>query len=225
MVAPTVRLDSLYRQRFEEKDLQAKQGVWRALWEEVFSKLVSPGDTVLDVGAGYCEFINQVKAKRRIAVDSNPELPRFAETGVEIHLGEAQQLGFLPDASVDVAFSSNFFEHLPDKPALNAVVRELHRVVRPGGKLIAMGPNVRFLPGQYWDFYDHHIPLTEASVAELLGVEGFDVKQALPRFMPYSVKGRLPTWSWLVKLYLRLGRPAFALFGKQFLIVAERRSG
>jgi SAM-dependent methyltransferase len=44
-------------------------------------------------------------------------------------IGDAQQLPFA-DASVDAVFCSNMLEHTPDT---EAVVRELARVIRPGG--------------------------------------------------------------------------------------------
>lgn len=217
-----LRVDSLYRHRFDPSERAAKDAVWRVLCSDFFSRYVSPGDTVLDVGAGYCEFINHIAAARRVAVDANPELPQWAAAGVEAHVGRAEQLSFLADGSVDVAFTSNFLEHLPDKNALSALVKELYRVIKPGGRLLIMGPNVKFLPGQYWDYYDHHIALTEKSVGELLHLSGFVVDESLPKFMPYTVKSRLPTWSWLVKLYLRIGNAAFTVFGKQFFVVGRR---
>lgn len=222
MAEDSVRVDALYRHRFDPAERAAKDAVWRVLCDEFFSRYVRTSDTVLDLGAGYCEFINHVTAARRIAVDANPDLASCAAPGVEAHVGLAQDLSFLADGSVDLAFTSNFLEHLPDKGTLSAVACELHRVLKPGGKLLIMGPNVKYLPGSYWDYYDHHIPLTEKSVAELLHLSGFKVEESLPKFMPYTVKSRLPRWSWIVRLYLRLGTAAFSLFGKQFFVVGSR---
>lgn len=85
-----------------------------------------------------------------------------------------------------------------------------------------MGPNIRFLPHLYWDYYDHHIPLSERSLCELLRMCGFDVEHVEPRFMPFTVKSLLPQWAFLVRGYLAL-RPASSFFlGKQFLIVAKK---
>jgi hypothetical protein len=128
----------------------------------------------------------------------------------------------VPDGTLDVAFSSNFFEHLPDKSALSAVVAEIHGVLKPGGKVLAMGPNVKCIPGAYWDHYDHHIPLTEVSIGELLQLHGFRIEKSIARFMPYTVKGRLPTAGWLVKCCLALSEVSFPLFGKQFLVIGRK---
>ncbi len=217
-----MRVDLLYAARFDERDEAFKAAVWRILWRRVFSRWVRPGDVLLDVGAGYCEFSNAAVARRRIAVDLNPRLPEYAEPGVEVQLRSADRLDFLADGEVDVAFSSNFFEHLPTKAALSGALSELHRVLRPGGLLIAMGPNVRLMPGAYWDFYDHHLALSERSLAEALTASGFAVEAAYAGYFPATTKSRLPRWPWLVAVYLAL-RPLFApILGKQFLVLARK---
>lgn len=217
-----MRVDLLYAARFDERDEVFKVAIWRILWRRVFSRWVRPEDVLLDVGAGYCEFSNAAVARRRIAVDLNPRLPEYAAPGVEVQLRSADQLDFLADGEVDVAFSSNFFEHLPTKTALSRVLSELHRVLRPGGILIAMGPNVRLMPGAYWDFYDHHLALSERSVAEALTASGFTVEAAHAGYFPATTKSRLPRWPWLVSVYVAL-RPFLApIMGKQFLVLARK---
>jgi ubiquinone/menaquinone biosynthesis C-methylase UbiE len=217
-----MQLDTLYTTRFDAADEAWKRQVWEVLWRRVFSRWIGPDDVLLDVGGGYCELSNAAVARRRIVVDMNPETLRHAGPGVEVHVGPADSLPFLTDGSVDVAFSSNFFEHLPDKAALTRTVGEIRRVLRPGGRLIVVGPNLRLMTGAYWDYYDHHLPLTERSVTELLGMLGFEVERSEARFLPSTVKSRLPRWPWLVDAYLLL-RPFSSLaFGKQFLVLARK---
>lgn len=216
-------LSRIYARRFDARHRAQKVGVWAALHDAVFSRWIRSTDTVLDLGAGYCEFINAVRAKRRIAVDANPETPGFAEASVEVHVGPAADLAFLRDGEVDVVFSSNFLEHLPDKRAVTAVIEAAYRVLRPGGRIVLMGPNARLVPGSYWDFYDHHVPLTERSVSELLSVTGFELRSARARFLPYTiVRWGLPTSAWLVRAYVALMPVSSWFLGKQFLVVAEK---
>jgi SAM-dependent methyltransferase len=217
-----MRVDLLYSARFDRRDEAFKVAVWRLLWRSTFSRWIRPEDVLLDVGAGYCELTNVAVARRRVAVDLNPRLADYAQPGVEVHLASAECLDFLQASEVDVAFSSNFFEHLPSKDALTQVLQEIHRVLRPGGLLIAMGPNVRRMPGAYWDFYDHHLALSERSLAEGLAMAGFAIEQVHAAYFPATTKSRLPRWPWLVAVYLAL-RPVLApLVGKQFLVVARK---
>ena len=74
-------LERLYRHRFSAADLNEMRGVWRVLVQEFFQSRLRPGSVVVDVGAGPCLFINEVHAARRIALDANPEVVRFAGRG------------------------------------------------------------------------------------------------------------------------------------------------
>jgi SAM-dependent methyltransferase len=215
-------LQHLYANRFDERDRAWKEKVWRILWRRVFSRWIERDDRLLDLGAGYCEFINSAAARRRIAVDLNPETRRCAAVGVEVRPTSAEDLSFLAAGEVDVVFSSNFLEHLPDKAAVGRVFDEVRRVLTPGGRFILMGPNVRLLPGRYWDYFDHHVPLSDRSVCEALLVHGFTPRHVEGRFLPYTVKDSELRWPWLVEAYLALRPLSSALLGKQFLVVAER---
>jgi SAM-dependent methyltransferase len=124
--------------------------------------------------------------------------------------------------SVDVVFSSNFFEHLPSKEHLQCVLQEIHRVLRPNGRLLLMGPNIRFCSDVYWDFFDHFLPLSDRSMAEALEISGFNTEKVIARFLPYTMKGKIPLHPQLVRLYLAL--PLFwRILGKQFLILASKK--
>ena len=67
-------LTALYRNRFDTKKLAEKRVPWGALCEGMFQQYVPESGTVLDLGAGNCEFSNAIRARRRVAVDLNPEV-------------------------------------------------------------------------------------------------------------------------------------------------------
>jgi hypothetical protein len=96
------------------------------------------------------------------------------------------------------------------------------RCLAPGGQPIAMGPNIKFLPGRYWDFWDHYVPLTELSLMEALTTRGFTMIEIEDRFLPYTMAAgpRYPLI--FLRAYLRL-RPAWKVFGRQFLAVASKQ--
>jgi hypothetical protein len=125
--------------------------------------------------------------------------------------------------SVDVVFSSNFFEHLLSTDDLRDTLVSAYDAIRPGGKIIALGPNIKYTKGAYWDFIDHHIPLTEASIGELMEMCGFRVTRSVPRFLPYTMSaGREYPLSFL-RLYLRTPL-AWRFLGSQFLVTAVKPS-
>jgi dolichol-phosphate mannosyltransferase len=215
-------LKQLYRNRFDEADRVSKARIWEVLYRRVFARWIRAEDTVVDLGAGFCEFINAACARRRIAVDLNADTRNFAAPGVEVQAASASDLSFLSSDSVDVVFSSNFLEHLANKEEISRVIREVQRVLKAGGTLILLGPNVRLIPGVYWDFFDHHVPLSDRSMCELLAITQFELVQVEARFLPYTTRSALPQAPWLVALYLSLRPISSAILGKQFLIVAKK---
>jgi SAM-dependent methyltransferase len=153
-------------------------------------------------------------------MDLNPDAATRLDAGVRFLEHDCTSPWPLPDASLDLVFSSNFLEHLPDKAAVAAALREARRCLAPGGRIVLVGPNLRFTGGAYWDFWDHHVPLTERSLAEGLELFGFRVEECIPRFLPYTMsQGRNPPLP-LVSLYLRW--PWIWRFaGRQFLLTAR----
>jgi len=121
-----------------------------------------------------------------------------------------------------VTFCSNLFEHLQSKEELLVVLSEIHRILRIGGRLLVLQPNIRYAYKEYWDYFDHYLPLSHLSLTEALQLSGFSVEETRPRFLPYTFKSRLPKSTGLLKLYLRLG-PLQALAGKQMFLLASRR--
>jgi len=213
-------LDVEYRRRFA-RVAAYRESVWRILVADCFQRYVDPDGVVLDLGSGWGEFIRNVRAARRVAMDLNPEMPGRVGPGVEAILHDCSQPWPLADDSLDTVFTSNFFEHLPDKDALRRTVREACRCLKPGGRLVCMGPNIDVVQGAYWHFWDHFLPLTDASLGELLGLTGFAVERSVRRFLPYTMSQGFRPPPFLVRLYLRCP-PAWRVLGKQFLVVARK---
>jgi len=214
-------LARLYQARFAPSEIAAKDRVWTILCKDFFSRYVKPTDRVLDVAAGRCEFINHIECAEKYAYDANPDTARFAAHDVGLVVGDCRDMSALPVASFDVVFVSNFFEHLPDKDALGRTLDEAHRCLAPGGHLIAMGPNIKYLHGAYWDFWDHHLPLTEDSLREALANRNFKVEKCVGKFMPYRMDNTRRHPLLFVRMYLRLPL-AWKFFGKQFLVIAGK---
>lgn len=213
-------LQALYRGRFPEAALAEKNAIWQVICTSFMSKFVRPMDTVVDIGAGYCEFINNIQAAKKIAVDLNPDVQRFANPDVTIINESCTSIVTLAANSADVVFMSNFLEHLPDKQLIFDTFVEARRILKPGGKILILQPNIRFVGGEYWDFFDHHTPLTDRSLVEALELAGFDITTCIPRFLPYTTRSALPQHPMLVKLYLHVPL-VWRVLGKQSFVVGS----
>jgi len=102
-------------------------------------------------------------------------------------------------------------------------LQEAKRILTIGGKLLILQPNIRFLPHNYWDFFDHHTPLSDRSLVEVLESLEMKIVRCYPRFLPYTTKSQLPKGPFWVKLYL-YSPWIWPLLGKQAFIVAEKQS-
>jgi SAM-dependent methyltransferase len=193
--------------------------VWRALWRYHFSSLINDDDCVLDLGCGYGNFINHVVARRRIALDSWVDFPAFLEPGVEAVVGDVTELDFLPDAGVDFAFASNLFEHIP-QATFARVLHTLRQKLSTNGTLTILQPNYRYSFREYFDDYTHVAVWSHISLADFLTANDYEVLTVAPRFLPLTVKSRLPVSPWLIRVYLA---SPIKLLGKQMLITARPR--
>ena len=215
------KLSRLYSERFTPEELRFKRDMWKVFCESYFQRFVAPTETVVDLGAGSCEFINAIHCGEKIAVDLNPDLEHFLESGKAI-VAASSSMPEIVTGSVDVVFTSNFFEHLPNKAELLATLDECHRIIRDRGRLLVVMPNIRYLPGRYWDYFDHHLALTHHSLVEALAISGFRPELVVPRFLPYTIKHtRLPHSLALVKLYMRVPF-AWRFLGEQMFVIGRR---
>jgi hypothetical protein len=116
---------------------------------------------------------------------------------------------------------SNYLEHLPSSHAVIDQLRVVKDLLKPGGRVIVLQPNIRLTGGAYWHFIDHHVALTERSLVEAGELAGLRTVRVVTRFLPFSTKSRIPQDPRLVRLYLAFP-PAWLLLGKQTLYIAER---
>jgi SAM-dependent methyltransferase len=190
--------------------------LWRTLCESYFQRLVGPDACVLDVGAGYGHFINHIRCARRIAVDRWAGMTRYLAPGVAAHVRDVTDLGVIEDRSVDLALASNLFEHLTHSDGA-LLLGQLRSKLRAGGSLVILQPNYRFAYREYFDDYTHVSVYSDRSLSDFLVSNGFRVVDCRARFLPLTVKGKLPVWPFLIRLYLAL---PWKPLGKQMLLRA-----
>ncbi|MBL8142376.1 MAG: class I SAM-dependent methyltransferase [Acidobacteria bacterium] len=197
----------------------ARETVWRVVADHLASH-VPPSARVLELGAAYCHWINNVRATRRVAVDIWDGIAQHAAPGVEARvLDLAAGLGEFADGTFDVVLASNLLEHFhPDDAA--ALAREVFRVLTPSGRFLIVQPNFRYAYRSYFDDYTHRAIFTDVSLPNMLKSVGYTIARVEPRFLPYSMRDtRYPIHPWLVRAYLA---SPFKPRAGQMLVVATR---
>ena len=195
----------------------SREPVWRHICAYLGRWIPADSD-VLELGAGWCDFANLVRARSVTAVDVEAVVLTAAAGHVRAIIGDGTDLRELENASFDVVFASNLLEHL-DRAQSDRLLAEAVRVLRPGGRLILLQPNFRLQPGRYFDDYTHVAIFTDQSLRDYLAASGWQVEHVAPRFLPLSMRSRGSSLSFLVPWYLR--SPVKPMAG-QMLVVARR---
>ena len=216
------RLKSIFEGLFTPEEIEKRKVLWKILCRDFFEKYIKENDTLLDLGAGYCEFINNVRCGKKVAVDLNTHALQYANNDVKVIISKGTSIPEISDESVDVVFASNFWEHMRDREELKQTLKEVRRIIKRDGRLIILQPNIRYCYKLYWDFFDHIIPLSHKSMEEILKYMGFKILYIKPKFLPYSTKSRWPKHPIFVKTYLKIPILHY-IFGKQMLVIAGKK--
>ena len=136
-----------------------------------------------------------------------------------LHLNVVEDIdeSLLPLSYFDNIFVSNFFEHLRDKDELIQVLSFCFNRLKPGGRLLVIQPNFKYSYREYYDFIDHYLPITDGSLEEVLKAIGFSIEKMIPKFLPFSTKGR-PSSTALLKIYLKAPFLWKCMGGQMFVI-------
>lgn len=208
----------LYAARFSDAEARAKNALWREIGQYLQPMVHGP---VLDVACDRGYFIRNIQADERwasdlrdVSADLPPDIRFVQGNGLEL-------ARLVPVARFGTVFMSNYLEHLRTRDEVLEQLCVARALLRPGGRLIVLQPNIRFTGPAYWDFIDHHIALTERSLVEAAEAAGLRTERLIKRFLPYTTKSRLPQSAALVRAYLRFPL-AWRVLGAQTLYIGRR---
>lgn len=151
---------------------------------------------VLDFGGGEMPYRHFAKSRSWLSVEfeatlAGPDLGPFARASrtAADHLPYDGRTIPLPDNSVDTVLATEVFEHLFN---LEEILVELHRVLRPGGSLIATIP---------FAMYEHEIPhdfarYTSFGIRDRLEKAGFTIELLEKLSRTFEVWLQMTTWLW-----------------------------
>ncbi|MHB1316297.1 MAG: class I SAM-dependent methyltransferase [Minisyncoccota bacterium] len=206
----------------------ASRYVWNKdrdiVWKEIVRYLnpyLKNKNTILDLGSGYCDFINNVEAKERIAVDMSPDSADYTGEGVRFIQSVATDLSGVNTQSVDVVFASNLLEHLTDNE-LDLCMKEVKRVLKSGGLFISMQPNYRYSYKTYYDDPTHKKVFSDTALESFLISYQFEIVKKMPKFLPFSLKSRpsiIPVHPLIIRSYLNSPIKPFA--GQMLFVVKK----
>lgn len=182
--------------------LASRRGVWSEVVRYV-ARDVGAVETLVELGPGFADFVNQYPARHKIAFDLNPEMRQHAAAEVDFRVGDATTLPGLEPGSVDLVFASNFLEHL-DSDLIDRTLARIHEVLRVGGKVALLQPNYRLCASHYFDDPTHRTALSDQDLVNRLCAQGFFPRRIVPGLMPFSMKSAsvVPKWPILVRAYL-----------------------
>lgn len=213
-------LDRIYSERFSDEDAKRKDAIWKEI-TRYLQRFVPADGVVLDLACDRGDFIRNVRAREKWATDLR-DVSGYLGDGVRFVRCNGLELArHVPHDHFDLVFMSNYLEHLPSSQAVIDQLSEAERVLRPGGRAMVLQPNIRLVGGRYWDFIDHKVALTEASLEEAGVLAGLTRVGCITHFLPYTTRSRMPQSAGLVRGYLAFP-PAWRLLGKQTLMLLEK---
>jgi SAM-dependent methyltransferase len=209
----------VYEHRFSDRDAERKHAIWKEICRYL-QRYVDPRSRVLDLACDRGYFIENITAADRWAADLRDVSDVLSDS---IHFLQADGLSLdreLPRGTFDLVFTSNYLEHLASGDEVVEQLRVIARLLKPGGTVMILQPNVRLVGAAYWDFIDHRVALTERSLTEAAELAGLETTKIVTRFLPYTTKSSLPQHPLAVRLYLALP-PVWRVLGKQTLYLGE----
>jgi SAM-dependent methyltransferase len=142
-----------------------------------FRPHVTPADTVLDFGCNDGLFLSCLPVAKRIGIEVNPAArARCVSRDIELH----EDISTVPSEAVDVAISNHCLEHTL---APFETIRQIHRVLKPGGKLVLVLPfdDWRNAVHRNWrpnDRDNHLFTWSPMNIGNLLTEAGFEVERS-----------------------------------------------
>ena len=176
-----------------------------------FAEHVAASDRLLDFGCGGGFLLEQLQAATKVGVEPNPVAREAArQRGLNVVASSSE----VEEVSVDVVISNHALEHTL---APLDELRELWRVLRPGGRLVLWLPfdDWRMQRAPALDDPDHHLyTWTPLLLGNLLDEARFT-----------NIDARVVTHAWPphFELFAKLPEPAFDLFARFWSAVRRRR--
>lgn len=134
---------------------------------------LKPGSRLLDVGCGRGEFLSGFMqcGVEGFGVDQSVVAQTYCPQAT-LRISDIENEGIpYDDNFFDVVYSKSVIEHFyyPEK-----MVKEVFRVLKPGGVVITLCPDWEFNYRIYFEDYTHRTPFMQSSLRDIFLIHGFD---------------------------------------------------
>lgn len=175
-------------------------------------------NSILELGAGYCGWINNTSGKLRIASDISSSVSKYAGPSVRFIASSSTDLSDLKNYIFDRIQMSNLLEHLTIEE-VNKTILEIRKLLKKSGSVVVIQPNYRYSYKTYFDDYTHRTVFSHISLVDLFSSHGFKVVLSQKKFLPFTLKSKFGYAYKLINLYLHF---PIKLFAGQMLVIFEK---
>ena len=138
-----------------------------------YACMFKKGGAILELGSGGGDFLDLCSGMglKAIGVDRNPKSGpgyRVIKQDIPKYLKKEKA------AKYDGVYARHILEHF-DRPSVIALLKDVKKVLKPGGRLVAILPNIKNIgvaTTEFWKDETHVRPYTAAEMRDIFGSAG-----------------------------------------------------
>jgi len=171
---------------------------------------------ILDIGCATGNFM-MVRPEIFEGIDIDDESIKIAQSrGLKVSkLDVEKDLGSLASGKYGAVYAKQVIEHL--KTPLT-FLKEIKRILKPGGKAVISTPNCPYRLKHFWDDYTHERPFTKKSLKMLVYDAGFKEIKIYEDFRCFPGMGKIMRVFYLKPNVIKFFQKIFGIRGHSLIL-------